>query len=153
MTARPGLYAGLCAALSLVVLTGCSKPTPIVSVVSDGSTKHTEATLYCFAGQTIAAKSCRTDTTKVPTVVKVKPGRPIGIDVSRELAKSGWVVVLPGAGQGRDESSGKQVSHYLSFTPQFTPEAPSIDIDVRMLDHGSESKPTIGLWRFVLVPA
>lgn len=153
MTARSGLLAGLATALCLVGLTGCSKPTPIVSVVSGGSTQHTDATLYCFAGQSIAKKDCRADVTRLPTVVKVKPGQPIGIDVSRELAKSGWVVVLPGTGQGQDQSSGKQVSHYLSFTPQFTPEAPRVDIDVRMLDHGSESAPTIGLWRFVLVPA
>jgi hypothetical protein len=153
MTARPGLLAGLTAALSLVALTGCSKPTPIVSVVSSGHTVHSDATLFCFAGQSIAKKDCRTEEGKVPTIVKVKPGQPVGIDVSKELTKSGWVVVLPAQGQGQDQSSGKQDSHYLSFTPQFTPAAPQVDVDVRMLDHGDASKPTIGLWRFVLVPA
>lgn len=153
MTARSGLLAGLSAALSLVALTGCSKPTPIVSVVSGGTTAHTEATLYCFPGQTIAKRDCRTDTARLPTVIKVKPGSPIGIDVSRELARSGWVVVLPASGQGQAQSSGKQVTHYLSFVPQFSQQSPQVAIDVRMLDHGSETKPTIGLWRFVLVPA
>jgi hypothetical protein len=153
MTARSGLLAGLCAAFCLVALTGCSKPTPIVSVVSGGRTVHTDATLYCFSGQSIAAKDCRTDSSKTPTVVKVKPGAAVGIDVSKALADSGWVVVIPGSGQTQDESSGKQTSHYLSFTPQFNQQSPQVAIDVRMLDHGSESKPTIGLWRFVLVPA
>ena len=153
MTARSGLLLALTAAVSMVALTGCSKPTPIVSVVSGGTTKHTDATLYCFAGQSIAKKNCRTEDGRLPTVVKVKPGQPVGIDVAKELARSGWVVVLPAAGQGQDQSSGKQVSHYLSFTPQFTAQSPQVDIDVRMLDHGSEAKPTIGLWRFVLVPA
>lgn len=153
MTARSGLLAGLCAAFSLVAVTGCSKPTPIVSVVSGGTTVHTDATLYCFSGQTIAKKDCRTEDGKTPTVVKVKPGASVGIDVSKALATSGWVVVLPASGQGQDQSSGKQVSHYLSFTPQFTQQAPQVSIDVRMLDHGSESKPTVGLWQFVLVPA
>jgi hypothetical protein len=153
MTARSGLLAGLTAALSLVTLTGCSKPTPIVSVVSSGDVVHTDATLFCFAGQSIANKDCRTDAAKVPKVVRVKPGQPVGIDVSKELATSGWVVVLPGQGQGQDQSSGKQISHYLSFTPQFTQQAPQVDLDVRMLDHGDATKPTIGLWRFVLVPA
>ncbi|GAC1439976.1 MAG: hypothetical protein NVSMB55_03050 [Mycobacteriales bacterium] len=158
MTARSRLLAGLSAAISLVALTGCSKPTPIVSVVSGGTTAHTEATLYCFSGQTIAMKDCRTDTTHGPTVIKVKPGQPIGIDVSRELVTAGWVVVLPAGGQGQgqagqDQSSGKQVTHYLSFVPQFSQQSPQVAIDVRMLDHGSESRPTIGLWQFVLVPA
>jgi len=153
MTARPGRFTGICAAASLLVLAGCSKPTPVVSVVSGGSTERSDATLYCFPGQSIAKRDCRTDTTRLPTVVRVKPGQPIGIDVSRDVAKAGWVVVLPGAGQRQDQSSGRQVSHYLSFTPQFSPQAPQVDIDIRMLDHGSESKPTIGLWQFVLVPA
>jgi hypothetical protein len=153
MTARPGLLAGLTAAVSLVVLSGCSKPTPIVSVVSSGTTVHTDATLFCFEGQSIAEKDCRTETGRLPTVVKVKPGQQVGIDVSKELAESGWVVVLPGQGEGQDQSSGKQESHYLTFTPQFTQQSPQVDLDVRMLDDGDTAKPTIGLWRFVLVPA
>lgn len=153
MTVRSRLFAGLTAAVSLVALTGCSKPTPIVSVVSGGSTVHTDATLYCFSGQSIAARNCRTETGKKPTVLKVKPGQQVGIDVSRDIVKNGWVVVLPGGSSSQDQSSGKQDTHYLAFTPQFSAQSPSVDIDVRMLDHGSESKPTIGLWRFVLIPA
>ncbi len=154
MTARSGPLSGLMAAVCLVGLTGCSKPTPLVSVVAGGTTVHTEATLYCFSGQSIAARNCRTDTERLPTVLKVKPGQPIGIDVSKQLARAGWVVVLPAKGEGQqDQSSGKQISHYLTFTPQFSPQSPQVDIDVRMLDHGSESKPTVGLWQFVLVPA
>jgi hypothetical protein len=153
MTARSGLLAGLTAALSLVALTGCAKPTPIVSVVAGGHTVHTDATLFCFDGQSIAKKDCRTDAGRTPTVLRVKPGQQVGIDVAKTLAQSGWVVVLPAAGQGQGQSSGKQVGHYLTFVPQFTPQSPRVDLDVRMLDHGSESKPTIGLWQFVLLPA
>jgi len=153
MTARSGLFAAVTAALSLVALTGCSKPTPIVSVVSGGTTVHTEATLYCFDGQSIAKRDCRTDEARTPTVLRVKPGQQVGIDVAKTLAKSGWVVVLPGQGQGQEQSSGKQDGHYLTFVPQFSPQSPRVDLEVRMLDHGSTTKPTIGLWQFVLVPA
>lgn len=153
MAARSRLLAGLTTAVSLVALTGCSKPTPIVSLVSSGHTVHTDATLYCFSGQSIQKRNCRTDETKTPTVLKVKPGQPVGIDVSRDVQRAGWVVVLPGANGSQDQSSGRQESHYLAFTPQFTPQSPQVTLDVRMLDHGSESKPTVGLWRFVLVPA
>ena len=153
MTARSRLVAGLTAAVSVVALTGCSKPTPIVSLVSGGHTVHTDATLYCFAGQSIAQRNCRTEANKTPTVLKVKPGGQVGIDVSRDVQRAGWVVVLPGANGAQDQSSGRQESHYLTFTPQFSPQSPQVTLDVRMLDHGSESKPTTGLWRFVLVPA
>lgn len=153
MAARTRLLAGLTTAVSLVALTGCSKPTPLVSMVSGGRTVHTDATLYCFSGQSIAQRNCRTDVGKTPTVLKVKPGQQVGIDVSRDVQRAGWVVVLPGANGAQDQSSGRQASHYLAFTPQFTPQSPQLAVDVRMLDHGSESKPTIGLWRFVLVPA
>lgn len=153
MTARSRLLAGLAAAVSLVALTGCSKPTPIVSLVSGGQTAHTGATLYCFSGQSIAARNCRTEAAKPPTILKVKPGQQVGIDVSRAVQRAGWVVVLPGANGAQDQSSGRQDSTYLTFTPQFSAQSPQVALDVRMLDRGSESKPTVGLWRFILVPA
>jgi len=153
MTARSGLLAGLTAALAVVALTGCSKPTPLVSVVAGGTTVHTDATLYCFAGQSIAKKDCRIADGRTPTVLRVKPGQQVGIDVAKQLATSGWVVVLPGTGQAQAQSSGKQTGHYLTFVPQFSQQSPRVDLEVRMLDHGSTSKPTVGVWQFVLVPA
>lgn len=152
MTARSRLVAGLTAAVSLVALTGCQKPTPIVSMVSGGHTVHSDAAVYCFPGQSAAAQNCRTHGTS-PTVLKVKVGQQVGIDVSKKVADAGWVVVLPGDDNdpSNDQASGKQDTHYFAFTPQF--QSGPLRVEVRMLDHGRTDAPTVGNWQFVLVPA
>ncbi|MCU1674232.1 MAG: hypothetical protein JWN77_2345 [Frankiales bacterium] len=152
MTARTRLVGGLSAAVSLVALTGCQQPTPLVSMVSSGSTVHTDATIYCFEGQSAQQQNCRTAEDTAPTVLEVKPGQQVGIDVAKELAESGWVVVLPGDDQdpANDQASGKQDSHYFAFTPQF--ESGPLKVEVRMLDDGKTNAPTVGNWQFVLVP-
>ena len=153
MTARSRVVAGLSAATALVALTGCQKPTPIVTMVSGTSSVHRDATVFCFEGQSAQQQNCRTAEDTGPTVLKVKPGATVGIDVAKDLAENGWVVVLPGNDQdpSNDQASGKQDKHYFSFTPQF--ESGPLPIEVRMLDDGRTDAPTIGNWQFVLVPA
>ena len=153
MTARSRLVAGLSVAVSLVALTGCQKPTPIVSMVSGGHTVHTDATIYCFDGQSAQQQNCRAPQGKTPAVLKVKPGQPVGIDVSKQVADNGWVIVLPGDDQdpSNDQASGTQDSHYFAFTPQL--ESSPLRVEVRMLDQGRSDAPTLGNWQFVLIPA
>lgn len=153
MTARSRLVAGLTVAVSLVALTGCQKPTPLVSLISSGETVHTDATIYCFEGQSARQQNCRAPQDKAPTVLKVKAGQQVGIDVAKDIADAGWVVVLPGDDEdpSNDQASGKQDTHYFAFTPQFQ-NAP-LRVEVRMLDGGRTDAPTIGNWQFVLVPA
>ena len=153
MTARSRVLAGLSAAVALVGLTGCEKPTPIVSMVASGDSVHTDATIYCFDGQSAQQQNCRAPEGKRPAVLKVKQGAQVGIDVSKEVADNGWVVVLPGedGDPGNDQASDPQTSHYFAFTPPLQ-NAP-LRIEVRMLDGNSTKVPTIGNWQFVLVPA
>ena len=153
MTARSRLVAGLSVAACLLTLTGCQKPTPIVSLVSGGESVHTDATIYCFDGQSAQQQNCRAPKDKAPTVLEVKVGQQVGIDVDKKVAEAGWVVVLPGDDQdpSNDQASGKQDSHYFAFTPQF--ESGPLRIEVRMLDEGRTDAPTVGNWQFVLVPA
>jgi hypothetical protein len=153
MTARSRLVAGLSVGACLVGLTGCQKPTPIVSLVSSGESVHTDATIYCFEGQSAQQQNCRAPEGKTPTVLEVKVGQQVGIDVAKEVAESGWVVVLPGDDEdpSNDQASGKQDSHYFAFTPQF--ESGPLRVEVRMLDEGRTDAPTVGNWQFVLVPA
>ena len=151
MIARSRLIAGLATALSAVALTGCEKPTPLVSLVSGTTSVQTEAAIFCFEGQSAQAQNCRTETT-TPTVLKVKVGSPVGVDVSKEVADAGWVIVLPGDDQdpSNDQASGTQKESYFAFTPQF--ESGPLRLEVRMLDEGNASGPTVGNWQFVLVP-
>jgi len=155
MTARTRLVAGLSAGAALLTLTGCQKPTPIVSLVSGKQSVHSDATIYCFEGQSAQQQNCRTDVGR-PTPLEVKVGQQVGIDVAKQLADAGWVVVLPGNDQdpSNDQASGKQDSHYFAFTPQ-----PSLfdngpaRLEVRMLDDGRTDAPTVGNWQFLLVPS
>ena len=152
MTARTRWSAGLIAAVSLVALTGCQQPTPLVSLVSGGRTVHSEASVYCFAGQSAEKQNCRTPQTR-PTVLRVKANAPVNIDVSKPLAKAGWVVILPGedADPKNDRTSGKLTSHYFSLgSPQLSGP---LRVEVRMLNHGRTDVATVGNWEFVLVPA
>jgi Protein of unknown function (DUF2771) len=153
MTARTRLAAGLSVAVGLLTLTGCQKPTPIVSLVSGGASVHTDATIYCFEGQSAQQQNCRAPEGRSPTVLEVKVGQQVGIDVDKKLAEAGWVVVLPGDDEdpSNDQASGKQDSHYFAFTPQF--ESGPLRVEVRMLDEGRTDAATIGNWQFVLVPA
>ncbi|MCW2726004.1 MAG: hypothetical protein JWN35_2925 [Frankiales bacterium] len=152
MTARSRLFAGLSVAVAMVALTGCQKPTPLVSAVSGSTFVHTDAVLFCFDGQTTQKQNCRVASNKTPTVLNVKAGQPVGIDVAKDIAENGWVVVLPSAdgNPANDRSSNKQDSHYFSFTPQF--QSGPLKVEVRMLDKGRTNAPTIGDWQFVLVP-
>ncbi len=151
MTARSRTIAGLTAGLCALFLTGCEKPTPFVTLVSGTTSVHTGATIFCFDGQTPAAQDCRTDAQR-PTVLKVKVGSQVGVDVAKDVADNGWVVVLPGNDQdpANDQASGTQKEHYFAFTPQF--ESGPLRLEVRMLDRGNASAATVGNWQFVLIP-
>lgn len=152
MTARSRLVAGLSVAVSVLALSGCQKPTPLVTLVSSGESVNSDATIFCFEGQSAQQQNCRTAEGKAPTVLPVKPGQQVGIDVAKDLVEAGWVVVLPGNDQdpSNDQASGKQTKHYFAFTPQF--ESGPLRVEVRMLDEGRTDAPTVGNWQFVLVP-
>ena len=153
MTALTRTLAGLTAALCGLALTGCQKPTPLVSLVSGTETVRTDATIFCFEGQSARQQNCRAPEGKPPTVLKVKPGAKVGVDVAKKVADAGWVIVLPGDDQdpSNDQASGRQDEHYFSFTPQF--ESGPVRLEVRMLDNGDSAAPTVGNWQFVLIPA
>lgn len=151
MTARSRTLAGLTAALCALSLSACQKPTPLVTLVSGTSSVNTGATIFCFEEQSPEAQDCRTEA-QPPTVLKVKVGSQVGVDVSKEVAEAGWVVVLPGDDQdpSNDQASGTQREHYFAFTPQF--ESGPLRLEVRMLDKGNPSAATVGNWQFVLIP-
>ena len=154
MYARSRVLAAASTAVALVALTGCQKPTPIVSLVSGGDSVHSDATIYCFDGQSAQQQNCRTDV-HPPTPLKVKVGQQVGIDVAKQVADAGWVVVLPGGDKdpSNDQASGTQDSHYFAFTPEPSMfQNGPVRMEVRMLDDGRTDAPTAGNWQFVLVP-
>ncbi len=157
----PRLLTAGTAAASLLLLTACEQPTPIVSVVSGGKTVHSEATSWCFEGQEPSAEpggesGCSIDEGLAPELLRVQPGDQVGIDVSRELSDSAWVVVLrPQVGsdgqQAQEQASPVQDEHYFAFAPQFDGGVP-IEMQVRSLASADAGAAVTGVWRFVLAP-
>jgi hypothetical protein len=70
-------------------LAACEKPTPLVTLYSEGRTVKTEAHAYERAGE---LKRFNRD---VP-VLRVRQGAQLGVDVDSDLADDGWIVTIDG---------------------------------------------------------
>ncbi len=144
---------GACAAL--LGLTGCERPTPLVSVYSGNTTLNDHALSFCFPGQDPAKEpgtpgACRFDAEgRTPEVLEVKPGDQVVIDVDKDLVESGWTAVLraPGAQPGR---LAVQDEHVAYFEPDFS-RAPQLTLEVLKLDGPRDDARPVGIWQFVLV--
>ena len=149
MTARRRLLAATSAAAAAVALTGCERPTPIVTVVSGMQSEWKEADRFCFD-----AGTCIEEEAELPRI-RVSNGATVGIDVDRELADGAWGVVLDGlsADQQRVQTPVQRDNHYLRL-PRVGLDADGAVLTVLLLDEddpeGSEPR---GAWSFQLVPA
>ena len=155
MQARRRLAVALAVSAALVGLTGCDKPTPLVTLYSGNASVHDTALSYCFEGQDPAAQpgsadACRYDTGRTPKVLKVRPGDEVTVDVSKDLADAGWYVALRGSG---DQASrlATQSEHVTSFQPDFS-RSPTIVVEVQKLTSPSDNATSVGLWSFTIVP-
>jgi hypothetical protein len=72
-------------ALGLVLLVGCDKPAPGVTIVSQGQSVRAEAARYTFNGK--ARTYSRPNVT-----LSVREGAVLGIDVDKQVADAGWAV-------------------------------------------------------------
>ena len=148
MTARRTALTVAGSALSLVALAGCQKPTPAVTLVAGGHSVRTESTLYCRDGQSVAKNNCVAHADRL-TILRVKQGDQVGVDVDRTLAKHGWYLIDMDASQ----RSAVQDEHYFTFNADFsnrkTPGV--INLDVRSVDRVAENATATGSWRFQLL--
>ena len=141
MSVRPLLTAGLLA----LALTGCEKPTPGVTVAAGTDSVHMEATTFCHEGQSAQQRNCAESLERFG-VVRVKPGQQVMIDVDKELAEHGWILVDPDA----NARSEVQEEHFFSYTPDFR-GGPIVNLEVRSLDRPANDARTTGIWKFQLV--
>ncbi len=86
MNSRRRLLSAASAAGALLALTACEKPTPLVTVVSGGHSVYTEASSWCFEGQ--SPPDCAERESGV-TELRVRGGETVGVDVDDELADRG----------------------------------------------------------------
>ncbi len=149
MNARRPL-ACVAAAGALLALSACEKPAPIVTVVSGGQSVYTEASTWCFEGQTPPDCAERAEGT---TSLPVRAGETVGVDVDKELADGGWYLELTapgGDGEQQPQRSEPQEGHYFRFTAPSLAEGSTLDLTVRAIGEGDEPR---GEFQFELVPA
>ncbi len=150
MTARRRASTAAVAVLALAALSACEKPAPIVTVVNAGRSVYSEASIYCFDGQSSAQGNCATRASGL-TSIAVQGGQPVGIDVAKPLVGRGWVIELsdPSNKSAQPQQSEVQHKHYYSFTAPTLPQGSAVLLTVRAL--GSGNRPS-GEWRFTLTP-
>lgn len=101
---RPGVPAALLAGSAcLVLLAGCTKPVPSVTVQSGGTSLRSEAVQYKLDGK------LRTDNSGAK-VLTVRPGDVVNISVDKATRDAGWVVVLGGA------KASPVIEHEFAYT-------------------------------------
>ena len=144
------------ASADLFGLTACERPTPLVTLYSGETSINDRAFSYCFEGQDPAKEpgtpgACRFDTEgRTAKVLEVDPGDEVVVDVDRDLAHTGWTVVLRAPG-GQPSRLAIQDEHVTSFQPDFS-RSPQITLEVLKLDRKAEDARAVGVWQFALVP-
>lgn len=145
---RP-LVAVLSAGALLLALSACERPTPGVTIVSDGKSARTGSALYCRSVADLDAQRC-VETPDEVAVLRVAQGGQIGIDVDKKLADKGWYVVDADAKQ----RSAVQDEHYFTIQADFTdrPVDSVINLEIRSLDRVAEDGARVlGVWRFQIL--
>ena len=148
----------LATALSLTALllgaSACEKPTPAVTLQSGDDSVRTEATRYCEGDDTLNADDDCPGTADGVTVLRVRQGALLNIDVDAELADSGWFLYDSDA---RRADVVRLNEHHDSFTVDFTgrPDVGRINLEVRKAEgapRDPQTPPTLtGTWAFQLV--
>ena len=148
MTPRRTTMTALSGSLALLALAGCTKPTPAVTLVSDGQRVRTEATLYCRDGQSPQQHNCAS-AKHGPTVLSVRAGAQVGVDVDKTLADHGWFLRDPRT----NDRSPVQDTHYMTFTADFSRAKPAgvLTFEVVSVDHVAEDARITGTWVLQLV--
>ena len=152
---RRRLAVPLTVAAALLTLTGCEKPTPLVTLYSGATSLNDEAVFYCFEGQSPAQQpgtegACRAAPDGVPRkVLEVRPGDQVLVDVDRELADSGWRLALIGSEPQQESRSGVQREHVFRFSTDFS-RGPLQTLEIQQLERPDDEAAVVGRWRFTL---
>ncbi len=152
MTVRRRLPALAASGLALLVLAACEAPAPGVTIVSEGKTARSEASLFCFEGQSLQDDTCRSGEAPVKQL-EVRPGQQVGVDVDKDVVERGWYIELsnPDGGQGEAQRSEVQDEHYFTFTAPTLGEGGRLLLTVRTVGESGDPQDVTGEWAFLLV--
>ena len=136
----------------LLTVAACQKPSPGVTVVTNGHSVHVEASNYCGGKSFDKESDCVTHGPQT-TRVRVRSGDRVGIDVDSELADSGWVIYDPVSKQNSEVFT----QHYYAFDATFGNGEKGAFLEVHQVEKvksGSVDLTKVtGIWRFELVAA
>jgi hypothetical protein len=140
-------------ALSPLVLAGCEKPYPGVTVWSGTSSEHAAALCWQFQeGASLGPRDCAEDVLAQAgsgegiTRLEVSPGATVGISVDPVVADSGWSVQIA----GQTLAAGLTDTYYrFTFPEQVAAEGPGYTLQVIAAASDTGSR---GYWFFQLVP-
>ena len=142
MSARRPSTRGAVLALvaSAFALTACEAPSPYVTLVSGSTVVKSEAAVYCFDAQTVAAGDCRTEKRPIESITLDKSGY-VGIDVDKKLADAGWVATING------QQTPVQEGHWLRLNlGQAFNEQGVAQLQIFKVDGAKQT----GVWQFEL---
>ncbi len=145
-----GIAAGL-GALALLV-TGCTAPTPAVTVFSGTQSVHRDANCWTedeTVGQAVMDCIRQAISSPNPTgspSLGVLPGNVVGISVDPAIAEAGWTLLI----NGQPLTSEPLTTSYYRFDfPQFAGLEGTVSLAV--LADGLDPQQSRGLWTFQLV--
>jgi hypothetical protein len=140
-------------ALSPLVLAGCEKPYPGVTVWSGTSSEHSEA--LCWQPAKVGgltAKECANDVLETAgsgqgiDVLEVAPGATVGVSVDPVVAEGGWSLQIA----GQTLASGLTDTYYrFTFPEQVATDGPGYTLQVIAAARPNGAR---GYWFFQLVP-
>lgn len=141
-------------ALSPLLLAGCDKPNPEVTVWSGTTSVHTQA--LCWAHQENAALTPRECATEALTAaaagqgaaqLDVRPGQTVGISVDPEVAESGWSIQI-----GTQVLASNLTETYFRFTFPETGVTTGGEGFVMQVIAAAKPSGNRGYWFFRLLP-
>ncbi len=133
---RPRAAALLCLPVALVLLAGCEKPTPEVTVQGGGTSLRTEPLRYNLDGKTVENRNG-------PKVLAVRPGQTVNISVDKKVADAGWLVLL-----GNKITRIDRGQHHYAFpAPDFANEP---EVSLVVFQQPPSGGDATGSWIFTL---
>jgi uncharacterized lipoprotein YajG len=147
---RTGVLGALGVLAAVATLTGCDRPTPLVTAEANGHVVTTNAACYARGGV------LRRYPGTTP-VLKVANGDRVALDVPRSMADDGWSVTLTTSDRSQTQAIAKVAKnqHHLSFPvpdvgATVTPLLAIVQTGTTTCTLGEKSPDRSGVWVFEL---
>lgn len=159
---RTPIKSVLLAMLALLVLTGCEKPNPGITIFSGSSSARANAICWTEDGSpAVGSAGCSQDELVAAvqngdlTTLPVTPGTTFGISVDPEVAEAGWYASIIVDGEAQQLMNNVITDLYWRFT--FPDSArgsfPAGGYVLQVTAAGATSGSERGLWFFALTDA